>query len=83
MKAAPARKAFHPGERALVTGIYEVVHQMKHRKRHKLLLQNGDLFPPCRVCKREVRFHLVQAAEIVSRDSDFAGPIATMIERLT
>lgn len=83
MKAAPARKAFHPGERAQVTGIYEVVHQMKHRKRHKLLLQQGDLFPPCRVCKRDVKFQLVQAAETVSKDSDFAGPIATMIERLS
>jgi hypothetical protein len=83
MKAAPARKVFHPGERAQVTGIYEVVHQNKHRKRHKLLLQHGDLFPPCRICKRDVKFQLVQAAEMVSRDSDFAGPIATMIERLT
>lgn len=83
MKAAPAKKAFHPGERALVTGIYEVVHEMKHRKRHKLLLQQGDLFPPCRVCKRDVRFQLVQAAETVAKDVDFAGPISKMIERLS
>lgn len=83
MKAAPAKKASHPGERAQVTGIYEVAHQMKHRKRHKLLLQQGDLFPPCRVCKRDVVFQLVHAAEPVSKDTDFAGPIATIIERLT
>jgi hypothetical protein len=82
MKAAPAKKVFHPGERALITGIYEVAHH-KHRKRHKLLLQQGNLFPPCRVCKRDVKFQLVQAAEPAARDSDFAGPISTIIERLS
>lgn len=51
------KKRFFPGEVIPQSGIYRVEHN-SHRLMHEATLLEGDLFPLCRQCKHQVRFHL-------------------------
>jgi hypothetical protein len=67
---------YHAGDRAQRSGVYRVVH-VRHRKPHRVLMIQGDEFPPCRFCKQAVTFQLVEPSEYIAHDLDFAGlPIA-------
>jgi hypothetical protein len=66
------RDYFHVGEHAPDSGIYRAIHR-GHRRDHNVILLRGDDFPQCRFCKNEPLFLLVESAEYVAHDLDFAG----------
>jgi hypothetical protein len=63
---------FKPGENVPSSGVYRVLHK-GHRNGHDATLREGEQFPTCAVCEREVRFRLVQSAKLIDRDVDFVG----------
>ena len=66
------REYFHVGDRAPESGLYRAVHS-GHRKQHTVVVIRGDEFPPCRFCKDTAAFILVEGADYVAHDIDFAG----------
>ena len=60
------------GDRAPSSGVYRVIH-VQHRKSHRVIMIRGDDLPPCRFCKDQVAFELVEPAEYIAHDLDFAG----------
>jgi hypothetical protein len=56
-----------------ISGLYTVVHQL-HRADHQVLAVRGDEFPPCRLCKSEVRFFVAEVVPYMIHDFDLAGP---------
>ena len=62
----------HAGDRAPSSGVYRVIH-VQHRKSHRVIMIRGDDLPPCRFCKQEVTFQLVETSEYIAHDLDFAG----------
>ena len=55
---------FKPGDTVPQSGIYRVDHE-SHRVMHEARLTAQSLFPRCRHCKDDVRFHLLQPSENV------------------
>lgn len=66
-------RAYKPGQLVPISGLYTVVHQA-HRAEHEVLAIRGDEFPSCRICKAEVRFHVLQVFPYITHDFDLAGP---------
>lgn len=62
---------FRPGEPVPETGIYEVLHDRKHRISHEVMLRSKDLFPPCDQCGMHVRFKVIRTAPYIFEDEDF------------
>ncbi|WP_408609950.1 YjzC family protein [Candidatus Korobacter versatilis] len=63
---------FKPGQKVPSSGVYRVLHK-DHRKDHDATLREGEQFPTCTVCDHDVRFRLVQSANLIDRDRDFVG----------
>jgi hypothetical protein len=66
-------RAYRPGQMVPISGIYTVIH-LDHRAPHEAVAVRGDLFPACRICKGQVRFHIAQIVPHVTHDFDLAGP---------
>ncbi|HXB21140.1 MAG TPA: hypothetical protein VNV88_07160 [Candidatus Solibacter sp.] len=66
-------KIFLTGERVLETGIYEVIHDRRHRPSHEVVMHAKDLFPACDQCHARVRFKLVRTAPYIFDDEDFVA----------
>ncbi len=64
---------YKPGQMVPISGIYTVIH-LEHREPHEAVAVRGDLFPACRICKIQVRFHITQIVPHVTHDFDLAGP---------
>jgi hypothetical protein len=64
-------KMFVAGDTVPATGIYEVVHDARHRTSHEVVLLAEDLFPPCEECGSGVRFKLLRGATYIFDDEDF------------
>jgi hypothetical protein len=64
---------YKPGQIVPISGVYTVLHQL-HRYEHDVLAIRGDEFPPCRVCKSEVRFRISNVVPHITHDFDLAGP---------
>jgi len=66
---------FKPGDKVLVSGIYDVIHDKidgeDHAVPHQVTAIAGTVFPSCRGCNEEVRFRLRQAAESVEAQAHF------------
>ena len=66
---------FKPGEKAPVSGIYDVTHDKldgdDHAHSHQVTAIAGDVFPSCRGCKALVRFRLHLHAEHISTHGHF------------
>ena len=66
---------FKPGDKAPVSGIYEVIHDKvdgrEHALPHQVIAIAGTTFPGCRVCREHVRFRVIRAVERVQAHSDF------------
>lgn len=67
-------KSFSPGDTVAQSGIYRVSHA-QHRPDHRVIALQGDVLPPCRICKDEVRFFLEETFDYVTSDWDLAGPL--------
>lgn len=64
------KRNYQVSEMIPATGIYSVTHN-KHRATHEVTLLEGEMFPPCSLCGRDVHFELVMAAPEIGRDSQF------------
>jgi len=67
------RQAYKPGQTVPATGIYSAVHG-PHRPEHDVVAIRGEEFPPCRICKEEVRFYISSQVPHMMHDFDLAGP---------
>ena len=71
-KAGQHTNIFLPGQPVLESGIYEVIHDKKHRQAHEAVMYRSDLFPVCDQCELRVRFKLIRSAPYIFDDEDFA-----------
>jgi hypothetical protein len=51
-----------PGDRALFSGVYQVIHGEEHAQTHYVTAVCGDVFPPCQKCSYQVRFEIALSA---------------------
>lgn len=65
-----AEQAYKPSEAVPVSGVYRVDHN-GHRETHEATLLEGETFPPCAVCEKNVRFTLKHRAVNIHYDKDF------------
>ena len=65
-----AEHAYKPSEAVPVSGVYRVDHN-GHRETHDATLLEGEVFPACAVCQRQVRFVLKHRATNIHEDKDF------------
>lgn len=47
---------FKPGDECKASGIYKVIHDVKHKDEHEVTCVYGKTFPPCNHCGHHVRF---------------------------
>ena len=66
---------YKPGQLVPVSGIYTAMHEM-HRPEHEVVAIRGEEFPPCRVCKDEVRFYISTSVPHMMHDFDLTGPVS-------
>jgi hypothetical protein len=68
-------KEFKPGERASISGIYDVFHDKidgeHHAQQHQVIVLAGTVFPRCKGCHEWVKFRLAQPAEYIEKDPHF------------
>jgi hypothetical protein len=62
---------FEPGQKVPQSGIYDVIHDPVHIKKHQVTCVYGDPFPPCNHCGHHVRFRLAIAAIHITNHSQF------------
>lgn len=67
-------QAYKPGQLVPTSGIYTAIHQ-PHRPPHEVVAIRGEEFPPCRVCKDEVRFYVASSVPHMMHDFDLTGPV--------
>ena len=54
------------------SGLYRVFHS-DHRLSHKAILLTGEPFPRCAECQGDVHFELIEAAQELDTDPNFAS----------
>jgi hypothetical protein len=69
-----------PGQIVPASGIYTAIHDL-HRPDHEVVAIRGEEFPPCRICKDEVRFHIARTIPHMTHDFDLTGPASRVINR--
>lgn len=69
----PESRVYKPGQMVPISGIYTAIHPL-HRPEHDVVAIRGDEFPPCRICKGEVRFRILKVVPHMTHDFDLAGP---------
>lgn len=63
---------YGPGDTVPSSGIYEVIHDLgENKKPHEVIALQGELFPVCRTCLREVKFKLLKTAIHIKQDESF------------
>lgn len=65
---------YQPGDKAPCSGVYRVMHALRHSSAHNVLALYGDAFPSCLECIDEVRFELVQSAVYLRAHPCFHRP---------
>jgi hypothetical protein len=65
-----AEHAYKPSEAVPVSGVYRVEHH-GHRETHEATLLQGEVFPACATCAKQVRFTLKRKANDIHSDKDF------------
>jgi hypothetical protein len=65
-----AEHAYKPSEAVPVSGVYRVEHH-GHRETHEATLLQGEVFPACATCAKQVRFTLKREANDIHSDKDF------------
>jgi hypothetical protein len=71
---------FRPGDRVPTTGIYTVKHY-QHRLPHEVFAVEGDLFPVCRRCGKQISFMLMQPATHIGADRDFSRTAKVKVKK--
>lgn len=80
MKPEHRPQEYKPGQIVPTSGIFVVVHD-GHRSPHDVLAICGEEFPPCRVCKDEVRFYVSTFVPHMMHDFDLTGPALRVVPR--
>ncbi|HXY07887.1 MAG TPA: hypothetical protein VEI52_08525 [Terriglobales bacterium] len=62
----------HPGNKALCSGLYKVIHARQHAESHYVIVLFGETFPSCTECSHHVRFELAMSAVHVNAHPHFA-----------
>ena len=63
---------YMPGDTVPSSGIYEVIHELdENKKPHEVIALQGEIFPTCRICQRQVKFRFVKAANHIKQDDSF------------
>ena len=62
---------YKPGQKVERSGVYNAIHQPRHRPAHHVVFREGQTFPLCRGCEHTV-FLLVYCAPFAPEDPDFA-----------
>jgi hypothetical protein len=63
---------YTPGDTVPSSGIYEVIHGLdENKKPHEVIALQGEVFPTCQTCQRQVKFKLVKAAKLIKQDDSF------------
>ncbi len=75
-------RAYKPGDAVPTSGIYTAVH-VAHRGAHDIVAIQGELFPSCRRCSSDVRFHVARLLPHMTHDFDLAGPDTKVLRRRT
>ena len=70
--------SYKPGQIVPISGIYTAVHEL-HRQEHDVIAIRGEEFPPCRVCKDDVRFYVASPVPHMMHDFDLTGPVTRVI----
>ena len=63
-----------PGDRAVFSGVYQVIHGEEHAQAHYVTVVCGDVFPSCQTCMNKVRFEIALSAVHVKVHRHFKGP---------
>ena len=58
----PSPKSCRPGDTAVVSGIYVVIHPRNCQESHSVTIVQGEILPSCLGCSDEVRFEPVISA---------------------
>ena len=74
------RRGHHAGDAVPTSGIYTAIHQ-SHRPDHEVVAIQGEEFPPCRICKDQVRFYIAWAVPHMTHDFDLTGPDRRVLVR--
>jgi hypothetical protein len=61
-----------PGNKALCSGVYKVIHARQHAESHYVIVLFGGIFPPCLECSQHVRFELAVSTVHVNARPHFA-----------
>jgi len=72
-------QVYTPGQIVPASGIYAAVHK-EHRPRHDVVAIRGEEFPPCRVCRDEVRFYIASPVPHMMHDFDLTGPASRAVK---
>jgi hypothetical protein len=67
------RQLYKAGQMVPISGIYFAIHEL-HRADHEVIAIRGEEFPPCRICRDEVRFCVASPIPHMVHDFDLAGP---------
>ena len=59
LHALPSLTQYASGSRVPQTGIYEMIHHGQAQA-HEVVLIQGNLFPRCEGCRKDVRFRLLR-----------------------
>jgi hypothetical protein len=60
-----------PGDKALFSGIYQVIHGKSHAEPHLVTVLYGEVFPVCLICADKVQFELAMSAVYVKAHRHF------------
>ena len=71
LPAIESLMAMSPGEAAVQSGIYAVLHARKRCRGKEVAIIRGTRFLKCRTCGDAVRYQLLFAAPALSEDEDF------------
>jgi hypothetical protein len=66
---------FEPGDVVPKSGIYRVVHNLRHTEPHEVTCIYGQRFPACRGCGDRARFRLVTSAQHIETHDLFIGTV--------
>lgn len=68
-------KEFEPGEKASVSGVYDVFHDKidgeHHAHRHQVIVKAGTVFPRCKGCHQWVKFRFAEQPVSIDKDPHF------------
>jgi hypothetical protein len=73
------KRLYRAGQMVPISGLYIAIHEL-HRPEHEVIAIRGEEFPPCRICREQVRFYVASPIPHMMHDFDLAGPAPRVIQ---